>query len=505
MDYTRLTPLKQDLLEAKKRLGQQDGKIILLSCQLEKKKMLAEETQSQLHQLSHEVKKKEDEIKSLYESLRKSQESLSQQHSHHHHHQLQSSSLGYTIQEVQGLRQGQGNVEGNDDKTRLDVEAFLLHINRSAGFRHLISGNDHHHHHSAHHPYHPYYHPYSSSLNLSEISTQKILTAMTNYPNLQYQQHQYSSNDNMPTNYNNNNNDNNYNNNEMFANSSKSLNNSNSNSSGSSGGSIISNSQSLSHHHYHTKKQMMATSSNVVLSEKSRSDEQKGHYHHPHHQPSRSDGMSHNDIADCPFPTNFQKKIFSPPTSSSSLLDDILPDPPVVVLSNTTKRNCSSKSSSSHVVKSLPPMKASFSNKVGQSYGMIAHEERLLDETCQSISMDDDHDDDTVLLDETLISEADLSFYSLDTTIDQSTISPLKVVRDHQSKVVSLGQYDEQPLDVKQSSMACISSNVFHEKLHAIRDENDKLRTDISRFKGQLEVGMSYYHSIVDSYLLTLV
>lgn len=108
MNYTRLTPLKEDLLAARKKLGQQDGKILLLSSQLEKKRNLAAEFEGQVQRLTTTVKERDVEITNLHGNLRKPQEAVA-------------------------LRPADGDAQ---------VEAMLLHWQRSAGYRYVISGKD---------------------------------------------------------------------------------------------------------------------------------------------------------------------------------------------------------------------------------------------------------------------------------------------------------------------------------------------------------------------------
>ena len=98
-----LTPIKQDLFAAKKRIGQQDGKIILLSSQLEKKKLLLEEFQEKVQILTQTVQEKDSLI----------------------------DSLSRKIQDERG--------KSNDE-----LQALLRHIHRSNDFRYVISGREDH-------------------------------------------------------------------------------------------------------------------------------------------------------------------------------------------------------------------------------------------------------------------------------------------------------------------------------------------------------------------------
>ncbi|RYG94928.1 hypothetical protein EON65_56720, partial [archaeon] len=104
-----MTPIKQDLFDAKKRIGQQDGKIILLSSQLEKKRALLEEFQEKVRILTQTVREKESLIENLNHNAGKSQD---------------------------------GGVSRFSSSTDYELQALLRHIDRSNDFRYVISGKE---------------------------------------------------------------------------------------------------------------------------------------------------------------------------------------------------------------------------------------------------------------------------------------------------------------------------------------------------------------------------
>lgn len=290
MNYTRLTPLKEDLLAARKKLGQQDGKILLLSSQLEKKRNLAAEFEGQVQRLTTTVKERDVEITNLHGNLRKPQEAVA-------------------------LRPADGDAQ---------VEAMLLHWQRSAGYRYVISGKD--------------------------------------------------------------------------------------------------------------SNNFMSSPQNRLLSSVKKANRSFTFSPSPSPIPMGSSSPKASDR--CPFPLSFQKKLFSPPAAPAHVA----------------------------VPKSAPKGIAALQQSRYPSVDLC------------------DHTLDGNELDETFLSEdMDLSFYPLDTTLDQcaSSPSPVRSARPPMPPPTSTG--------TGTGPLTALSPASFYDKIHTMRDESDRIRGDISRFKGRME------------------